>query len=225
MPKSTTLNLSDLQTAAAEYASITDGRAMILSQCEVAYGYLSTIPADDLSQARKDLSQATQRALAKRYGIPTSGDAYEEAAKVSAQKPGGIGVSTTALKQRAAAYAHVLSAGLTPDIMNVTAAFRLHSITITGHAERVVAINEAVKAGADFIDEADKASDEFTQTRKKARGKRESSGNTAGGQTGPTPQNVIEALVWAAANVAFFSDEEKQMTTDAMANLAALFTA
>jgi hypothetical protein len=219
MPKSTP-NYTSIERAAEAYAKVADTRSAILSQCEIAWGYMHNVPDAEVSEARKNLSLATMRALAERYGIPTDGPAFEEAAKIAANKPGGIGVSTTAIKQRTNAYAHVLAAGLTPDILNVTAAFRLHSITAEGHAEIVQRVTSATLEGGDFVKLANEESDTLTAIRKQKRGARGAGG---GGGTTPviTPQNVIAALTWASANVDAFSDEEVQQTLDALAQLSA----
>jgi hypothetical protein len=205
MPKSTP-NYTSVQSAAEAYAKVTDNRAGILAQCEVAWGFMHNVPEEEVSDRRKELSVATMRALAERYGMPTEGPLFEEATKVPANRPGGIGVSTTAIKQRVNAYSHVLAAGLTPDILNVTAAFRLHSITAEGHDKIVSRVTEATLDGGDFV--------------KRKRGAR-SQGGTSNGTPTITPQNVIAALVWAGANVDKFSDEERQQAADAIAQFSA----
>src|SRR5688572_32832422 len=111
MPKSAP-NYTSVASAAEAYAKVTDNRAGILAQCEVAWGFMHNVPEDEVSDARKNLSVATMRALAARYGMPTEGPSFDEATKIPANRPGGIGVSTTAIKQRVNAYSHVLAAGL-----------------------------------------------------------------------------------------------------------------
>lgn len=217
MPKSTP-NYTTVKSAAEAYAKVADTRGQILAQCEIAWGFMHNVPAEEVSEARKNLSVATMQALATRYGYATEGPSFEEACKVPANRPGGIGVSTTAIKQRVAAYSHVLAAGLTPDILNVTAAFRFASITAEGHDKIESRITEATLAGGDFVELADIESDSLTAARKKARGAR-SQGGTSNGTPTITPQNVIAALVWAAANVDKFSDEEATQATDAMRTL------
>jgi hypothetical protein len=219
MPKSAP-NYTSVASAAEAYAKVTDARAGILAQCESAWGYMHNVPEDEVSEGRKALSQATMVALATRYGMPTEGPSFEEATKVPANRPGGIGVSTTAIKPRTNAYAHVLAAGLTPDILNVTAAFRLHSITAEGHDKIVARVTEAALSGEDFVEAANLESDALTEKRKRARGAR-NAGGTSNGTPTITPQNVIAALTWATANVDKFSDEEKSQVTDVIAQFSA----
>lgn len=222
MPKSTP-NYTSVQSAAEAYAKVTDNRAGILAQCEVAWGFMHNVSEEEVSDKRKELSVATMRALAARYNMPTEGPLFEEASKIPANRPGGIGVSTTAIKQRVNAYAHVLAAGLTPDILNVTAAFRLHSITAEGHDKIVARVTEAVLADPennDFVELANQESDALTAARKRKREAR-GQGGTGGGSPTITPQNVIAALTWASANVDKFSEEERQQTQDAIAQLSA----
>lgn len=221
MPKSLT-KYADLSVASEAYASVTDARAGILAQCEIAYGYMVSVPEAEVSEGRKRLSIATMQALATRYGMPTEGPLFEEASKVPANRPGGIGVSTTAIKQRTNAYAHVIAAGLTPDVLNVTAAFRLHSITAEGHDKIVNRVTEAVLSDpeSDFVELANMESDALTAARK---AKREARGNSGGAKPQElSAKNVIDALKWASANLDKFSDEDKSDLADIMSQVSAL---
>jgi hypothetical protein len=206
----TTAPVTTVDTIASELAEAFDNRATILVSCRLAHEGMAAPELKDLSDAKKRdaLSEATQRALQARHGI--ADDEYEARVKVPANRPGGIGVSASAIKQRANAYAHVLEAGLTPDILNVTAAFRLHSITGKGHAEKVTAITEAVKGGTgDFIDMANEASDDLTANRPK---KAKSS----------APQ-VMALLDWLTENAEKFQGDDRASIVDRLANLNVAF--
>jgi hypothetical protein len=211
-------SVSTLDRISSELAESFDNRATILVSCRLAYEGMSAPELADLSDAKKRdaLSEATQRALQARHGV--SDLDYEARAKVPANRPGGIGVSASAIKQRVNAYSHVLDAGLTPDILNVTAAFRLHSITGKGHAEKVEAITAAVKNGTgDFIDMANEASDDLTANRpkkdKKAEGPAEGAALTA--------ENVFAVLDWTLANLETFKGDDRAGLVDRLANLSA----
>jgi hypothetical protein len=216
MASKTVSTVSSLDAITAELAAAFDNRATILVSCRLAYEGMATPELKDLSDAKKRdaLSEATQRALQTRLAV--SDDDYEARTKVPANRPGGIGVSASAIKQRVNAYAHVLAAGLTPDILNVTAAFRLHSITGKGHAEFVESITEAVENGTgDFIDLADEASDTLTANRPKKK-----TDDTEGPAKGePSPADALAALDWIITNVAAFTGDDRAALEDRVALL------
>lgn len=220
MARTTASTVSTLDRITAELAEAFDNRATILVSCRLAHESMSAPELKDLSDAKKRdaISEATQRALQARHGI--ADDEYEARVKVPANRPGGIGVSASAIKQRANAYAHVLEAGLTPDILNVTAAFRLHSITGKGHAEKVQAITEAVKGGTgDFIDMANEASDDLTAARPK---KQKSAQDPTDGE-GPSAPQVMALLDWLTENQAKFTGDDRAAIVDRLANLSVAF--
>lgn len=217
----TTATVSTLDRISAELADAFDNRATILVTCRLAYEGMDAPELKDLSDAKKRdaLSEATQRALQAKQGISDAD--YEARAKVPANRPGGIGVSASAIKQRANAYGHVISAGLTPDILNVTAAFRLHSITGKGHAEFVESITEAVKKGeGDFIELADKASDTLTANRPK-KDKKDPADPNAG--EGPSAPQVMALLDWLTENAEKFQGDDRASIVDRLANLNVAF--
>ena len=217
MAKSTTPVVT-LDSLASELATAFDNRQSILVSCGLAYDMMSTPELADLSDGKKRdaISEATQRALQARHGIADAD--YESRVKVPANRPGGIGVSASAIKQRVNAYAHVLAAGLTPDILNVTAAFRLHSITGKGHADYVQKITDAVTNGTgDFIDMADEASEALTNARPKKEKKAE--GPSTG--EGLPAANVMAVLAWSIANAETFQGDDRAAIVDRLANLAA----
>ena len=217
----TTAPVSTLDRISTELAESFDNRATILVTCRLAHEGMDAPELKDLSDAKKRdaLSEATQRALQARHGI--ADDEYEARVKVPANRPGGIGVSASAIKQRANAYAHVLAAGLTPDILNVTAAFRLHSITGKGHAEFVEKITSAVKSGeGDFIEMADEASDTLTANRPK-KDKKDPADPAAG--EGPSAPQVMALLDWLTENAEKFQGDDRASIVDRLANLNVAF--
>lgn len=220
MAAQSTTPVSTLDAIASELAVAFDNRQGILVSCRLAYEGMSTPEVKDLSDAKKRdaISEATQRALQARHGIDDAD--YEARAKVPANRPGGIGVSASAIKQRVNAYTHVLDAGLTPDILNVTAAFRLHSITGKGHAEKVQAITDAVKGGTgDFVSLADAASVELTN----ARPKKEKKSTDDNSGEGPSAPQVMALLDWLTENQASFQGDDRAAIVDRLANLSVAF--
>jgi hypothetical protein len=215
--KSVSTTVSTLDQISQDLAAAFDNRQSILVSCRLAYEGMDAPELADLSDAKKRdaLSEATQRALQVRLSI--SDDDYEARTKKPANRPGGIGVSASAIKQRVNAYSHVLEAGLTPDILNVTAAFRLHSITGKGHADYVQSITDAVKNGTgDFIEMSDQASDELTENRPKKK-KNEEEGPA---KDSITPSDVLAVLDWTLANIDAFQGDDLAALTDRLANLA-----
>jgi len=221
MARTSTTPVTTLDSIATELAVAFDNRQSILVSCRLAYEGMSAPELKDLSDAkRRDaLSEATQRALQARHGI--ADEDYEARAKVPANRPGGIGVSASAIKQRVNAYSHVLDAGLTPDILNVTAAFRLHSITGKGHAEKVQAITDAVKGGTgDFVEMSDAASEDLTANRPKKQKKSDEPGS---GAEGPSAPQVMALLDWLTENQATFQGDDRAAIVDRLANLSVAF--
>lgn len=203
-----------------EMALATDTRATILTTCRLAYeGMLigvsegKTLEGKSATERRELLSELAQRALQHRYGI--SDDEYAERSKIPANRPGGIGVSPSAIKQRAAAYSYVIRAGLTPDILNVTAAFRMASITGKGHAEKVDDLVKRAKSGEDFVTVADSHSDDLTAARKGSRAAQPNDGTGEG--TPLTADAVAAVLSWAIENAESFTPEQR----DALSTLTA----
>ncbi len=208
-----------LDAITAELAEAFDNRQSILVSCKLAYEAMDAPELKDLSDGKKrdQISESTQRALQKRQGIPD--EEYESRVRIPANRPGGIGVSASAIKQRVNAYGHVLAADLTPDILNVTAAFRLHSITGKGHAEFVEKITAAVKNGTgDFVDMANEASEELTNSRPKKQ-KKSAEGPAEG--DGPTAANVMALLDWLTANAEKFQGDDRAAIVDRLANASA----
>ena len=221
MAARTATPVNTLDRISTELAEAFDNRQSILVSCRLAYEGMSAPELKALSDSKKRdaLSEATQRALQARLNIDDAD--YEARVKVPANRPGGIGVSASAIKQRVNAYTHVLDAGLTPDILNVTAAFRLHSITGKGHADYVKSITDAVKGGTgDFIDMANEASEELTANRPK-KDKTPSEGPSASGE--PSAEQVFALLDWLTANAEKFQGDDRAGISDRLANLSGAF--
>ena len=209
---------SVVDRVALELARAYDSRETILITCRLAHeGMEGLTTGTEANDRRKALATATSRALSELL-YPNDPKAQERARTIAANRPGGASVTDSAIRQRANAYGHVLAAGLTPDITNVTAAFRLHSITGKGHAQYVADVTERVLSdGADFAAEADKASDALTAARPGKGGRKPDPDAKAD----MTPDAVVAALTWASAHVGAFKGDVRETFVALLADLSA----
>jgi len=220
MPK--TIEETDVLIArvAGELAEAYDSRATILVTCRLAFEGLDGVePGKPSAERRQALAEATTFALAERL-YPDDKRAQREAATIPANRPGGASVSPTAIGQRADAFSDVLAAGLTPDIVSVTAAFRLASIGGNKSYRQRVQETVAKKGPEAFVDATNKAATELTNANK---GKREA--RNPGGSTvdvdGLTVDVIVTALRWARENVASMSDTDRAALAAALTETTA----
>jgi hypothetical protein len=211
----------NLDKFASDYAQSADVRDRILIQCRLAHEGMAGVEPGKAAQARRiELAQAVSAAIATRlYGDDEAMRAV--ALTIPSNRPGGATVSHTAIAQRADAYSDVLSAGLTPDITNVSAAFRLSSIG--GNKKYRDAVQKAVSEGADFVSATNEAATSLTAANKGKRQPRNAGGSVEFDE-GLTADVVVAAVKWATANVESFSDQEKRAIADAMAEFSVLVT-
>ena len=215
-----TAPVSLVERVAHDLAAAFDSRQTILVTCRLAYEGMENLEGKEATERRENLAIATSRALAELL-YPGDPEAQKAAREIPNNRPGGAGVSPTAIKQRAAAYAHVLTTGLTPDILSVTAAFRLHSITGKGHADYVKAVTDATVADPSvdtFVSAANKASEALTAARPGKRGAQKTADEKG---VDMTPAAVIAALSWASAHVSAFKGDERETFVALLADLSA----